>query len=459
MSTATKTANKQQSFQPRDPDNKGFLTAPQPPRIPYVPAAKEKYGIDEDAWQALVDAIFPTAKSVAGVLLALAYCKWRKLDPFKRTVHIVPMWNSNLRREVETVWPGISELRTTAFRTGSYAGCDECRFGPMIKQSFKDKVKKYKGRGDNAEEYYEDETVDVEFPEWAQMTVYRMVEGQRVAFVGPKVRWLASYGKKGKTIIPNDMWGRRTDEQLEKCAEAAALRRAFPEEMGGDLSAEEMAGQHVVDLGGSVTVESPNKAAPKRSDFKTEGAKDVQADGSVASGETEGEEEPEGHELVDETGVVVGKIADDAAYCDAVIGLWERATDLKHVDTVAENNRAELDALPKALGKKARAGYDAAKERLSKSDGKPAGGSKAAAPTDKAPTFALKNARGKVVETLPDAQLFILAFAKLMDSAELRVDAEAIYKQNAELIRTLSELAQRAIVEAYDQKLVALGQS
>ena len=35
--------------------------------------------------------------------------------------------------------------------------------------------------------------------------------------------------------------------QLEKCAEARALRRAFPEEIGNALTAEEMEGQHTLD--------------------------------------------------------------------------------------------------------------------------------------------------------------------------------------------------------------------
>jgi phage recombination protein Bet len=464
MSTATKTANKPQQRQQfaREAETKGYLTTPQEPRLPYAPVALERYGVDEDAWQALVDAIFPTAKSVAGVLLALAYCKRRNLDPFKRVVHIVPMWSAALKREIETVWPGIAELRTTAFRTGVYAGCDECRFGPWKEQTFVDKVKKYRGN----EEYYEEEKVTVGFPEWAQMTVYRMVADQRVAFVGPKVRWIASYGRKGKTILPNDMWTRRTDEQIEKCAEAAALRRAFPEELGGEYSAEEMAGQ-VLDLGGGVTVETPAKtAAPKRSDFadKAAGAKDVAEDGSTEGdqGGAGEEEEPEGHELVDETGVVVDKIVDDERYCDAVIGLWEVATDLKHVQTIADNNREELDTLPKALGRKARDAFEGAKQRLSskgngKTEQKPAEAK--APPMEDVAGYRLKTARGKQMDQLYDAPQFILAINTLFEQAELKVDLENIYKHNAETIRSMPEGVQKTIVELYDQALVAHGQS
>jgi hypothetical protein len=43
------------------------------------------------------------------------------------------------------------------------------------------------------------------------------------------------------------MWQSRPEGQLEKCAEAAALRKAFPEEIGNDLTAEEMAGRSLSD--------------------------------------------------------------------------------------------------------------------------------------------------------------------------------------------------------------------
>ena len=36
------------------------------------------------------------------------------------------------------------------------------------------------------------------------------------------------------------MWKQRPYGQLEKCAEAAALRKAFPEELGNEYAAEEM---------------------------------------------------------------------------------------------------------------------------------------------------------------------------------------------------------------------------
>lgn len=196
-----------------------------PPRLPYHPAIQERFGIDQSEWRALVESTFPTARTTGAVILALAYCKARNLDPFKKCVHIVPIWDKDRRCEVETVWPGIAEYRTTAARTGIYAGHDEVSHGPMIEHTWQDG----------------DEAVKVTFPEWAQLTVYRLVGGSRCPFPGPKVYWLETYAAK-KNDAPNTMWRDRPIGMIDKCAEAAALRGAFPEEIGGEMTADEVRG-------------------------------------------------------------------------------------------------------------------------------------------------------------------------------------------------------------------------
>lgn len=191
------------------------------PRLPYHPAVAERFGIDKASWKALVEAIFPTASSAESVILALSYCKARNLDPFKRVVHIVPIWDSKRRCMVDTVWPGIGELRTTAFRTQEYAGRAATTLGPDVSMLVG--------------------SVQMTFPEWAQVTVYRMVKGQKVEFTGPRAYWLETYAhQKRDDPSPNSMWKTRPRGQLEKCAEAAALRAAFPEEIGSDYIPEEV---------------------------------------------------------------------------------------------------------------------------------------------------------------------------------------------------------------------------
>lgn len=188
-----------------------------------LPAPVAERGYSPEQWNTMKNVLFRGASDEA-MLLVIDYCKARKLDPLKRPVHIVKVWDSSIRALVETIWPGINELRTTAMRTGSYAGMDEPNLGPMVTNRVG--------------------TVDVYFPEYAQVTVYRMVGGQRVPFAGPRVYWLETYAqKKNDDPTPNAMWFKRPRGQLVKCAEAAALRAAFPEELGHEFAAEEMDGQ------------------------------------------------------------------------------------------------------------------------------------------------------------------------------------------------------------------------
>ena len=196
-------------------------------RLPYYPQF-EALGIDNASWKVLTDSIFPHAKNADSILMAARYCRARGLDILKKPVHIVPVWSSAAGGMIDSIWPSIAELRTTAARTGSYAGKDETAFGPMMKKKLG--------------------AIDVEFPEWAQVTVYRIVQGVRCAFVGPKCYWLEYYAVEGRNKKePNERWLRALHGQLEKCAEAGALRAAFPEEIGNDYAAEEMEGQAIIE--------------------------------------------------------------------------------------------------------------------------------------------------------------------------------------------------------------------
>lgn len=224
-----------------------------PSRMPINPAIAKEFDVTPADWRVLVDQIFPAAKTVEAVVMALSYCRSRNLDIFKKPVHIVPMWSSALGRMVETVWPGIAEIRTTASRTGEYGGIDAVEFGPMKKQTFKGTT------GGSRPEQIEKK---VEFPEWASVVVYRFVKGHKVAFHA-KVYWEETYASVGKTDVPNDMWAKRPRGQLDKCVEAAALRKAFPEELGGIFAAEEMEGRTIEGVATDVqTAGAPARVEP-----------------------------------------------------------------------------------------------------------------------------------------------------------------------------------------------------
>jgi phage recombination protein Bet len=206
-------------------------------RLPLAPAIAKEYEITAPQWRLLVDQVFPGAKTPEAVMLALAYCRERHLDIYKRPVHIVPMWSASAGRMIETVWPGIAEVRTTAMRTHDYAGIDEVVFGPNLTQKFSGKVKGKDG--------WHEITKEVTFPEWASVTVYRLDRQARPCAYRAKIFWLETYATIGQSDVPNDMWESRAYGQLDKCVEAAALRKAFPEELGNTYSAEEMEGKTI----------------------------------------------------------------------------------------------------------------------------------------------------------------------------------------------------------------------
>ena len=212
------------------------LKATSPPRLAISPVVLKELGLDENTWRVLTDSIFPSAKTAEGVMLAVRYCQARGLDVLKRPVHVVPMWSKAQGREIESIWSGINEAQITAARTGQYAGIDAARFGPLITRTFAGHAKTNNG--------WEDVSVEVTFPEWAEVTVYRLVKDQRCAFT-ETVFWEETYSRAGgaSTQVPTAMWIKRPRGQLLKCAKAASLRAAFPEE--ASYTAEEMEGKSI----------------------------------------------------------------------------------------------------------------------------------------------------------------------------------------------------------------------
>ncbi len=215
-------------------------TLPKTRDLPMPAVVQQSYGLSEQSWKVLTEVTFPTAKTPEAILMALDYCKARKLDIFKKPVHIVPMWSAALCRNVETVWPSIMEIQTTASRTGVWAGMDRPVWGPDVTKTFT-------GRYKDDNEQWQESSVTVTFPEWVAVTVYRIVGGKRCAFT-EEVYWLEAYSTAGgkNSQVPTAMWIKRPKGQLAKCGKAASLRAAFPEECG--YAAEEMDGKTLDDV-------------------------------------------------------------------------------------------------------------------------------------------------------------------------------------------------------------------
>lgn len=183
----------------------------------HIQTALTERNIDIAVWNTLQNSVFPGAKDES-ILLAVDYCKARKMDILKKPCHIVPMpvkdaktGNSSWR---DVIMPGIYEQRITAFRTGQMAGQEEPQFGESITH------------------------LGVTAPEWCKVTVYRFINGERCAFSHTEYFSEACATTKDGKI--NSMWTKRPRGQLAKCAEAGALRKAFPDELGGVITADEV---------------------------------------------------------------------------------------------------------------------------------------------------------------------------------------------------------------------------
>lgn len=176
---------------------------------------------------ALKSSLYPGA-SDASVDLVLAYCEAARLDPMQKPVHIVPMWDGKSKQMRDVVMPGIGLYRTNAARTGQYGGMSKPVFGPMITEVV--------GRK------------EVTYPEWCEVTAYRQLPSGHIAEFTAVEYWIENYAIKGgkeQDQSPNAMWSKRVRGQLAKCAQAQALRMAFPEAVGAAPTAEEMEGKAI----------------------------------------------------------------------------------------------------------------------------------------------------------------------------------------------------------------------
>ncbi|MBN3839245.1 phage recombination protein Bet [Burkholderia sp. Ac-20349] len=220
--------------------------------------------------ETLEGSLYPGA-SHNSIKLALGYCKASNLDPMMKPVHIVPIWDKNAKRMRDTVMPGIGLYRTNAARTGAYAGMTEVEYGPLMTEELGG--------------------VRVVYPEWAKVTVEKLMPNGTVARFTATEYWIENYAVAGKdTAAPNNMWRKRPRAQLGKCVEAQALRKAFPESVGAQPTAEEMEGRHTeIDMGAA---EQPEQTGQQQAAHgikrKSDGAAAEQKPADVASDVVDG---------------------------------------------------------------------------------------------------------------------------------------------------------------------------
>ena len=141
--------------------------------------------------------------------LFLHACKHTGLDPLMKQIYAIKRWSQADGREVMSFQTGIDGLRLIADRTGKYAGSSDA--------IFEEKDGK---------------------PMLAQVTVLKIIDGEKCAFTA-SARY-EEYVQKNRQMQPTSMWAKMPYLMLAKCAEALALRKAFPMELSGLYTNEEM---------------------------------------------------------------------------------------------------------------------------------------------------------------------------------------------------------------------------
>ena len=178
---------------------------------------------EAEMMKVLQSSLYPGA-APESIKMVLGYCKAAGLDPMQKPVHIVPMWDSKAKCMRDVIMPGIGLYRTQAARSGC-AGVTEPEFGPDISENI----------GGTAMTY----------PAWCRVTVRRRIATGEVVEFTAKEFWKENYATAGKdSSAPNAMWKKRPYGQIAKCAEAQALRKAFPE-IGSEPTADEMMGKTI----------------------------------------------------------------------------------------------------------------------------------------------------------------------------------------------------------------------
>lgn len=148
-------------------------------------------------------------------------CRQTKLSPFAKQIYVTKRatWDPELKQSVPkmTIQTGIDGFRLIAERTGKYRGQTAFQWC-------------------GADGVWRDVWLSDKPPAAARAGVMRS------DFTEPlyrTARW-AAYVQTKRDGSPTQMWAKMGPEQLAKCAEALALRTAFPQELSGLYTDDEM---------------------------------------------------------------------------------------------------------------------------------------------------------------------------------------------------------------------------
>jgi phage recombination protein Bet len=156
--------------------------------------------------------------------LFIRQCERTGLDPFARQIYAIKRWDSQSGTEVMQTQVSIDGLRTLAAETHEMGGQEGPYWcGPDGK--------------------WMDVWLGQDPPRAAKVTVRRITwmdqnNSSAAHFTG--VALYDSYCQTTKQGRPTRMWDQMGPEMLAKCAEALALRKAFPQRLSGLYTSDEM---------------------------------------------------------------------------------------------------------------------------------------------------------------------------------------------------------------------------
>lgn len=172
----------------------------------------EEQNTDWDTKKDLIKRTIAKGSTDEELELFIHACKRTGLDPFMKQIYAVKRWSAADKREVMTMQTSIDGFRLIAERTGRYAP------GAEPKYHYNDK-----GELVSATSFVKKMTLDGTWHEIAATAFFD------------------EYAQRKKEGGLTQFWEKMPHVMLAKCAECLALRKAFPAELSGIYSFEEMA--------------------------------------------------------------------------------------------------------------------------------------------------------------------------------------------------------------------------